>query len=84
MAASTRCAVSGGERLALWPISGRVCELFPGGEGEPAAGAHDARHLADGRGLARDEQQHVQVHHRLAGRIRQAGRGQEAGLCVQA
>jgi hypothetical protein len=56
MAASTRCEVSGGERLALRAISGRVYELFAGGEGEPAAEAQDARHPADGRGLAGDEQ----------------------------
>jgi hypothetical protein len=44
MTATTRCEVSCGERLALLAISGRVCELFPGGEGEPPP-AQDARHL---------------------------------------
>ena len=78
----------GGERAALRVIAGWVREPFPGGEGQPAARAQDPGDFAGGGGLVRDEQQHVQADHGVAGRIGQPGRGQvadqEAGLPVQA
>jgi hypothetical protein len=71
----------------VWKV-GWVGRPFPGGEGEPAAGAQDAATSRTVAAWSGDEQQHVQAYHCVARRVRQTARGQitggEAGTGVQA